>query len=285
MEKIAILVDSGSDLSLDYIKENGFYFLPLYINLGGEFLRDRIDIKPDEFYKWIENNNQLPKTSMPSPGDINNLMEEIRDDGYNKLICINIGSKFSGTYNACNLADVNGLDIFAFNTGNLTHAQGFFAVYAKELIDAGYSFEEIQNKLNDKIFDSRVFFTIDTFKYIVEGGRVPKTFGKIGDALSVKPIIKTTPPEGGFTIEKIVRGERKVFKQIEKIIRRNLEGVNNYYFSILHGGYQEGFDKIKELLGDYINNAKIYMEGQIAPTLGANTGPGLFGISMFILDW
>lgn len=284
MEKIAILVDSGSDLSLDYIQENGFYFLPLYINLGGEFLRDRIDIKPDEFYKWIENNNQLPKTSMPSPGDINNLMEEIRDDGYNKLICINIGSKFSGTYNACNLADVDGLDIFAFNTGNLTCGQGFFAVFAKELIDAGYSFEQIQNKLNDKMFDSRVFFTIDTFKYIVEGGRVPKTFGKIGDALSVKPIIKTTPPEGGFAIEKIVRGEKRTLKQFEKIVKKNLEGVNEYYLSIVHGGYKEGFDKLKSLLGEYVNNAKVYIEGQISPTLGANTGPGLFGVSFFILD-
>lgn len=284
MEKIAILVDSGSDLGLDYIKENGFYFLPLYINLDGNFLRDRIDIQPDEFYDWIRNNNTLPKTSMPSPGDINKIMEEIRDDGYDKLICINIGSKFSGTYNACKLAEVEGLDVFAFNTGNLTHAQGFFAVYAKKLIDEGYTFEEIQNKLNDKIFDSRVFFTIDTFKYIVEGGRVPKTFGKIGDALSVKPIIKTTPPEGGFTIEKIVRGEKKVFKQVEKIIKKNLEGVNEYYLGIVHGGYQEGFDRVKDLLGSYIDDAKIYMEGQISPTLGANTGPGLFGVSMFILN-
>lgn len=284
MEKIAILVDSGSDLSLDYIKENGFYYLPLYLNLDGEFLRDRIDIEPDEFYSWIENNNKLPKTSMPSPGDIIKLMEKIRDDGYDKLICINIGSKFSGTYNACKLADVEGLEVFAFNTGNLTLGQGFFAVYAKELIDQGYSFQEIQNKLNDKLFDSRVFFTIETFKYIVEGGRVPKTFGKIGDALSVRPIIKTTPPEGGFTIEKIVRGEKKTLRQIEKIVKKNLEGINNYYLSIAHGGCKDGFDKVKNLLGEYINNAKIYMEGQISPTLGANTGPGLFGVILFILD-
>ena len=54
MEKIAILVDSGGDLSLDYIKKEGFYYLPLYINLDGEYLRDRIDIGPEEFYKWIK---------------------------------------------------------------------------------------------------------------------------------------------------------------------------------------------------------------------------------------
>ena len=284
MEKIAILVDSGSDLSLDYIREEGFYYLPLYVNLDGEFLKDRLEISPEDFYSWIKTNNKLPKTSMPSPGDINELLEKIKEDGYDKVICINIGNKFSGTYNACKLAEVTGLEIYAFNTGNLTLAQGYYATYAKKLIDEGKSFDEITKKLEEKIYDSKVFFTIDTFKYIVEGGRVPKTFGKIGDALSVKPIIKTDPPEGGFAIEKIVRGEKKTISQLEKIIRKNLEGVKDYYFFISEGDYPDGHEKMKERLKDIIENAKIYKEGQISPTLGANTGPGLIGIGFFILD-
>lgn len=284
MEKIAILVDSGSDLSLDYIREEGFYYLPLYVNLDGKFLKDRLEISPEDFYSWIKTNNKLPKTSMPSPGDINELLEKIKEDGYEKVICINIGSKFSGTYNACKLAEVPGLEVYAFNTGNLTLAQGYYATYAKKLIDEGKSFDEITKKLEEKIYDSKVFFTIDTFKYIVEGGRVPKTFGKIGDALSVKPIIKTDPPEGGFAIEKIVRGEKKTLSQLEKIIRKNLEGVKDYYFFISEGDYPDGHEKMKERLKDIIENAKVYKEGQISPTLGANTGPGLIGIGFFILD-
>lgn len=284
MEKIAILVDSGSDLSLDYIKEEGFYYLPLYVNLDGEFLKDRLDIEPKDFYTWIKTHNKLPKTSMPSPGDINDLLEKIKADGYSKVICINIGNKFSGTYNACKLSEVPGLEIYAFNTGNLTLAQGYYAIYAKKLIDDGLSFEEITKKLEEKIYDSKVFFTIDTFKYIVEGGRVPKTFGKIGDALSVKPIIKTDPPEGGFAIEKIVRGEKKTLSQLEKIIRKNLKGVKNYYFFISEGDYPEGYQKMKESLEDIIEGALVYRECEISPTLGANTGPGLIGIGFFILD-
>lgn len=284
MEKIAILVDSGGDLSLDYIKKEGFYYLPLYVNLDGEYLRDRIDIGPEEFYKWVKSNDKLPKTSMPSPGDIQDLMEKVKEDGYNKLICINIGNKFSGTFNACKSAEVEGLDIYAFNTGNLTLGQGYYAVYAKELIDDGLGFGEICNKLEEKINDSKVFFTIETFKYIVEGGRVPRTFGKIGDALSVKPIIRTDPPEGGFSIEKIARGEKKTLRQMEKIIRKKLEGVKDYYFFISEGDYLEGFKNLKENLKDIIENALVYMEGQISPTLGANTGPGLVGVGFFILD-
>lgn len=284
MEKIAILVDSGSDLSLDLIKEEGFYFLPLYVNLGGKFLKDRLELSPDEFYDWVKNTNKLPKTSMPSPGDVIKLLEKIRDDGYDKLISINIGSKYSGTYNAVRMAEVEGLDIFALDTGNLTLAQGFFAVYANKLIKDGLDFNKIKEKLESKIYDSKVFFTIDSFKYIIEGGRVPKSFGKIGDALSVKPIVTTTQPEGGFKIVKLARGEKKVLNELKKLAEKNLDGVSDYYFFIAHGGYEEGLTKLKDKLEGYVENAKVYIEDQISPTLGANTGPGLFGFGFFILD-
>ena len=284
MEKIAILVDSAGDLPLELIEKEGFYLLPLYINLEGEFLRDRIDISPDEFYEWVRSKESLPKTSMPSPGDIHALLEKIRDDGYDKLIAISIGSKYSGTFNALNLAEIEGLDIFALNTGNLTLAEGLFAVYAKKLIDDGKTFAQIKETLASKIYDSKVFFTIESFKYIVAGGRVPKSFAKIGDALSVKPIVKTSQPEGGFEIVKIVRGEKKVFRQLEKIADQYLANAKDYYMFIAHGGYEEGLVRLRDLLKDYIDRASLYIEEQISPTLGANTGPGLFGFGFFILD-
>ncbi|WP_311531861.1 DegV family protein [uncultured Anaerococcus sp.] len=284
MEKIAILVDSAGDLPLELIEKEGFYLLPLYVNLDGKFLRDRIDISPDEFYDWVRSKESLPKTSMPSPGDIQALLEKIRDYGYDKLIAISIGSKYSGTFNALNLAEIEGLDVFALNTGNLTLAEGLFAVYAKKLIEDGKTFAEIRDILSEKIYDSKVFFTIDSFKYIVEGGRVPKSFAKIGDVLSVKPIVKTSQPEGGFEIVKIVRGEKKVFRQLEKIADQYLANAKDYYMFICHGGYEEGLIKLRDLLKDYIDRASLYIEEQISPTLGANTGPGLFGFGFFILD-
>lgn len=71
---------------------------------------------------------------------------------------------------------------------------------------------------------------------------------------------------------------------MEKIIRKKLEGVKDYYFFISEGDYLEGFKNLKENLKDIIENALVYMEGQISPTLGANTGPGLVGVGFFIID-
>ena len=43
-------------------------------------------------------------------------------------------------------------------------------------------------------------------------------------------------------------------------------------------------EKLEELFSDIIAGAKRNFEIQISPTLGANTGPGLFGFGFFKLD-
>lgn len=284
MEKIAIVVDSGADISPKLAKEEGIYYLPLYINIDDKFLKDRIDISPDQFYDHMKKVNHLAKTSLPAPGDVINLIEEIKGEGYNKAIIICIGSKFSGTYNLCDMLEVEGIETYAFDSKNLTMAEGFLALYAKKLVDEGKSFEEVKEGLKKSRTNSRVYFTLESFKYIIEGGRVPKNFGKLSDALSVKPLVTVNPEDGKFHLVKLVRGEKKIFKQFYKIAKENLEDAKNYYMFIGNGDSLKMADKLEENLTEFIEGAKLFIKDQISPTLGANTGPGLYGFAFFKID-
>lgn len=284
MEKIAIMVDSAADISPSLAEEKGIYYMPLYVNIKDKFLKDRIDISPEEFYAYIKSENYFPKTSLPAPGDIMALVEKIKDDGYDKLIIICLGSKFSGTFNLCDMIEAEGIETFAFDSKNLTLAEGMLALHAKKLVDEGKSFEEIKLSLEKLRDNARVFFTLETFKYIIEGGRVPKTFGKISDALSVKPIISVSPENAKFNLLKIVRGEKKVFKQFYNIAKENLEGAKEYYFFIAHGDSFDMAMKLEEVLKEFIDGASLFIKDQISPTLGANTGPGLLGFGFLKLE-
>lgn len=284
MEKIAILIDSASDIEIDTANKKGIYILPLYVNLSGEYYKDRLELSPDEFYDWVKDNHTLPKTSTASPGDIIEIYEQIKADGYDKLLSISLNSKFSSTHNLMEMTKIEGLETYVFDSSNLTMAEGFFAIYAKELIDEGKSFKEVIELLEKKKEDSRVFFSIESFKYIVEGGRLPRSLGKVGDALSVRPILTLNPLDGAFKVAKIARGEKRVLKELRKYAQRELENVNNYYFFIGHGGYKEGLEKLESLFEDIIKGAKDFYKIQISPTLGANTGPGLFGFGLFKID-
>lgn len=284
MEKIAIMVDSGADISPELAREKGIYYLPLYVNIEGEFLKDRIDISPDEFYSYIKKEGVQAKTSLPAPGDIMELVEEIKNDGYEKVIMICIGSHFSGTYNLCDMLEASDIETYAFDSRNLTMAEGFLALFAKELIEQGKNFEEVKEALEKTRENSRVFFTLESLKYIIEGGRVPKTFGKLSDALNVKPLITVNPDDGKFKLMKIVRGEKRIFKQFHKIAKEYLEDAKNYYIFIANGDSDEMAERLEDTLKEFIDGASLFLKGKISPTLGANTGPGLFGFAFLKIN-
>ncbi|WP_058990774.1 DegV family protein [Anaerococcus rubeinfantis] len=284
MEKIAVLVDSGSDIDLEKAKEFGIYLMPFYVNLDGKFYKEQIDLKPEQFYNWIRKNEKLPKTSIPSPGELEEKLNEIKKDGYEKLIIITISKNFTGFFNLCSQIEFEGLDIRVVDSQSVALTTGLLAIYAKNLIEKGFEFEKIVEMVEEKKKESKIFFTIDTFKYIIAGGRVPKAFGKVGELLNIKPIVMCDPTDGKYHIVKTCRGEKKVIKEMEKIANEYLGKFDKYYMIISNGGYKKGSEILEEKLKDFKEKSSLFLASQIAPSLGANTGPGLFGFGFLPID-
>lgn len=284
MEKIAILVDSGSDIDYEKSREFGIYVMPFYVNLDGEFYKEQVELKPDDFYEWVKKNEKLPKTSIPSPGELNKKLEEIKNDGFEKLIIITISKNFTGFYNLCKQAQLEGLEIEVIDSKSVALTTGLLAIYGKKLIKDGLEFEEIVKKLEEKKKESKIFFTLDTFKYIIAGGRVPKAFGKVGEFLNIKPIVICDPEDGKCHIVKTCRGEKKVLKEMEKLAEKYLSKLDKYYMIISNASYKKGQELLEEKLESFKEKSSLFLSSQIAPTLGANTGPGLFGFGFLPID-
>lgn len=284
MEKIAILVDSGSDIDYEKSREFGIYVMPFYVNLDGEFYKEQVELKPDDFYEWVKKNEKLPKTSIPSPGELNKKLEEIKNDGFEKLIIITISKNFTGFYNLCKQAELEGLEIEVIDSKSVALTTGLLAIYGKKLIKDGLDFEEIVKKLEEKKKESKIFFTLDTFKYIIAGGRVPKAFGKVGEFLNIKPIVICDPEDGKYHIVKTCRGEKKVLKEMEKLAEKYLSKLDKYYMIISNASYKKGQELLEEKLESFKEKSSLFLSSQIAPTLGANTGPGLFGFGFLPID-
>lgn len=284
MEKIAVLVDSGSDIDLEKAKEFGIYLMPFYVNLDGKFYKEQVELKAEEFYDWIEKHEKLPKTSIPSPGELVEKFNEIKNDGYEKLIIITISKNFTGFFNMCSQIEYDGLEIEVIDSKSVALTSGLLAIYAKDLIKKRYEFKEIVERIEKKKKESKIFFTIDTFKYIVAGGRVPKAFGKVGEFLNIKPIVVCDPSDGKYHMVKTCRGEKKVLKEMEKLASEYLGKLDKYYMIISNGGYKKGSEILEEKLKDFKEKSSLFLTSQIAPSLGANTGPGLFGFGFLPLD-
>lgn len=281
MGKIAILTDSGSEITPKIAEEYGIELMPLQINYS-DVSYDDYTVEPKYIYENID--REVPKTSIPSIGDVVNKLNEIKNKGFDKIICISISSKLSGMYNAFMLAkdQVEDVEVEVFDSKNISIGTGFFAIFARKLIDEGFSLESIIETMKSKIKDSVPVITLDTLKYLTLGGRIGKITGMVGNLLNLKLIISCNEDGEYYTVEKN-RGTMKNINHAIDIVKKELNGIKDYYLVLLNGDNKNAMEIAKDSMKDLIDGAKFYYEGQIVPTLSIHTGPGLFGIGYFKL--
>ena len=239
--KIAILTDSCSDVPLNLLERYHIYEMALCINYKDKSYRDRIEITPDEVYENLK--NEIPHTSLPTIGEIHETINQIIADGYNQIIIPVISSGLSGTYKAIEMVcgDFKDIKTKVIDTKNIAIGSGFLSVYAAQLIEKNLNFEEIVKKVEDKIKDSNIYFSLQTLQYLVKGGRLGRVEGMIGSVLQIKPIISCDNDGIYYTVEK-VRGRKQSINKLMEIVQAKIKDKKKYYLAICHGYAQEEAD-------------------------------------------
>jgi DegV family protein with EDD domain len=270
--KVAVLTDSASNLSEAFIKEHkNLFVVPLMIVVDGIEYRDQLEISASEVYKKLDAHEV--KTSLPALTDLNETLATIKKEGYTHLVVINISSGLSGTYNSFRLAleEVKDLVISHFDTLTLGGGEGFVVEYALELIEKNTAFSKMLPLLKElRKNDSMAFYTINTLKYLREGGRIGKVEGTIGDLLHIKPVI-TVNEEGVYvTLSKAFGLKRSLLKMKSILVDEYKDDLIDL---IIHFGNNE--DKAKELaekLKPVLNIRNLSLV-RLTPVLGVHTGP------------
>lgn len=276
-EKIALLVDSGSDIPEKLLKEYNIYVAPLKIIYShGEF-SDGVDINAEDVYSSLK--EEIPKTSLPSGEEIQEIFDRIKKDGYEKVFVITISSGLSGTYNAIRIIgeQQKDLEVFALDTKNIAIASGFNAIQAAEYIKEGMSWENLKTKVSSNIKNSKVFFSVSTLEYLQKGGRIGLVTSILGSTLKLKPIISCNEEGIYYTVAKIV-GKNRSFRKALDLAVEFIGDAKEYNLGVVHGAAKEDAAKLKESLMEKLPNFKIFADGQISPALGVHTGPGTIGI-------
>ena len=142
-EKIAILVDSCSDVPEEFRRRYGMYVVPMTIIYQDAEYRDGVDIRTDDVYARFP--QEIPSTSLPSPSVVAEVFKQIKADGYEKVIAVAISSGLSGTYEMLRSFGPapEGLETCYVDTKNIGIGSGFSAIRAGELIEQGLPFAEV----------------------------------------------------------------------------------------------------------------------------------------------
>ena len=277
MQKIALITDSACDLDLNTLKENNINLLPLRIIYSNGDYRDRIDISPQEVYDNLE--KEVPKTSLPSAQETEDILNKLEQEGYTHVICISISSGLSGSFNAIRLAleDHPKLTSFVYDSKILAYPQGEIVLEVAKLIKEGKSYEEIIKEIPE--IRKRVigYFTINTLEYLKKGGRIGRLAGTVGELLNLKPII-TTDEDGVYYNVAKVRGRKQSLSKMTELLKEYL-AKGKCEVAVLHAGCEDEAIKYMNSLKDLTNVVSIKI-AEISPALGIHGGPGLIGFSV-----
>ena len=140
------------------------------------------------------------------------LWDKLLND-YDQVVYIPMSS---GLSNSCETAMMLASDyegkVFVVNNQRISVTQKRSVLDAIELAKMGKSGEEIKNILEETKLDSSIYITVDTLKYLKQGGRVTPAAAAIGTILNIKPVLQIQ----GEKLDSFAKA--RGFKQAKKIM-------------------------------------------------------------------
>lgn len=282
-EKIALLVDSGTDVPQELVEKYNIYVIPLQIIYKDRVYTDKVDITPEEVYKRLP--QEIPSTSLPDGATITKIFEKIKADGYEKLLAVTISSGLSGTHNIVRLIaeDFPALDSYVLDTKNIGIAAGLQVIEAAKMIENGDSWEDIKVKTEENVKRSKIYFNVATLEYLQKGGRIGLVASILGNALKLNPIISCNEQGIYYTVSK-ARGRKKSLEKTFELIKEFVGNHKKIALAVAHGEAEEDAKTFYQKLKDNFPQAEEIYFGNISPALVVHTGPGLLGIGIQILE-
>ncbi|MBF0819600.1 DegV family protein [Streptococcus acidominimus] len=280
--KLAVITDSSAVLQ-DAAKNEHLFVLRIPVTIGNTTYIEGKDLSVEEFYQKMAAEAELPKTSQPSLSELEEILGRLQEAGYTHVIGLFLSSGISGFYqNIQYLKDeFEGMTI-VFPDSKITSAPlGMMVENIFRRYEAGASFDEIVEKLQQEIVGTAAFIMVDDLDHLVKGGRLSNGSALLGNLLSIKPILYFTE-EGKIEVYEKVRTEKKAVKRLLEILQEQTSN-GAYQIAVIHANAPQKAEEFKQLLQENGINWSLPIVS-FGSVIGTHLGEGAiaFGISPII---
>jgi len=288
MEKIGVVTDEAADLPREIIEKYQIAVVP--VKLDWPEIEGLLGENTFQKMRELEKRGitSFGKTSQPSPKDF---LDKYNSQlpKFDKLLCITITSKLSGTYNSAIQAK-NFLKpekekrVFVIDSLNASCGQALLILKAINLIKIGKEAEEIVNEIEKFVFQIRLFMMIEDPKWLEASGRISHLVANILRRMAragIRPLL--TFKKGVLVPAGIKTGAKDtpatLFKQFATKTRKLKEKDKKIRVAITHGDYLEGAQRLKKMIVEDFKNVEVVFLNIINNVVGAPTGPNTLAIS------
>ena len=277
MSRVAIVIDSASDMPPDVAAKSGIRIVPLQVAFGAETFAAMVELSTDEFWRrMLAPDAPFPTTAAASPGQFKAAFEEAFADGADSVVCLDISGDLSGTYKSAMVAKgmLPDREIHVVDSRTASMGFGMLAQMAAEMAGTGASGADVAAMVEDRKADVNLYVTLDTLEYLKRGGRISGARAAVGAMLSIKPII--TVIDGVVENADRVRTRAKARERtLELLSAKPLERA-----TILHTTQAdvEAFrEQFKQRTG--LGDAELQTV-TVGPSVGPHLGPGCVGATI-----
>lgn len=280
--KIAVITDSNSGITQAEARKLGIFVLPMPFMIDGKEYFEDINLTQKEFYERLEDGSDI-STSQPSPEAVMELWDQVLKE-YDQIVHIPMSSGLSSSFQTARMLaeDYEG-KVEVVNNQRISVTQRQSALDALELAEKGMDAGQIKAKLEEVKFESSIYITVDTLKYLKKGGRITPAAAALGTLLRLKPVLQIQ----GEKLDAFAKA--RTMKQAKSImitaISKDLEerfgdaSGANIHLEIAHTNNEEAALELEKELKELFPNTGEIVIAPLSLSVSCHIGPGSLAIA------
>lgn len=281
MKKIAIVTDSNSGIRQSQSEVLGISIIPMPFNFDDKTFLEDISLTQEQFYEQLGSGANI-STSQPSPEYVLNLWDTLLKE-YDEIVHIPMSSSLSSTCDTATVlaSDYNG-KVQVVNNQRISVTQRQSVLDALALRAEGKDAAQIKDILEKEKFESSIYITVDTLKYLKKGGRITPAAAALGTLLKIKPVLQI---QGG-KLDAFAKA--RTIKQAKSIMIKAITNdfanrfgdstASNIHISIAHTANEALAEEFKEELLTLFPNHEIVVN-PLSLSVACHIGPGALAVA------
>lgn len=279
--KIAAATDSNSGITQDQAKQLGVHVLPMPFIIDGQMYYEGVDLTHEEFFRRMEEGADIT-TSQPSPGEVTDFWDKLLEE-YDAVVYIPMSSGLSGScQTAMLLAEDYEGKVYVVNNQRISVTQMQSVLDARDLIKKGYAAAQIRNILEETKFDSSIYVTVTTLKYLKKGGRITPAAAMLGTLLQIKPVltIQGEKLDAFSKARTLKQGKTIMMTALKKDLETRFHDpeARHTWLEIAYTCSDEMAQKFKETVAEIYPDANICI-APLSLSIACHIGPGCLAVA------
>ena len=221
----------------------------------------------------------MPQTAAPSPGAFQAVFSEAADAGMDGVICINLSSKVSATFQAARTAADSVVGPHTRRGGGLPHSHDGTRPARHRGSRSRSIFGAASTRswpaVDDAASRARVFGVVDSLDFLRKGGRIGGASHLVGSLLSIKPVLEVR--DGVVEVDS---KQRTRTRAVQYLASKAVDAGPLERIALADGRASDAGE-----VADMLRKAKSEHPLEIStlgPVVGSHTGPGSLGVCFML---